>query len=155
MARPTNVISRDSMAATTQTTDLATDILESCIRGFHVYKAVWNPTLGEELVCEKEFCNICDPYAVAFQRLATSTSFETVGHVPHHIFAMCYFFINRGGNITCQVTGSRRYSADLVHGGLEIPYLYTFSGSIKDVQKIRNLISHCVKPTYCVFRYCS
>ena len=149
MATSTNVIARVSMAATTRATDLVTDVLESCIRGFHIYKAVWNPTLGEELVCETEFGNIRDPYAVAVQRLATSSSFKTVGHVPRHIFAICFFFINRGGNITCQVTGSRRYSADLVQGGLEIPCLYTFSGSIKDVQTIRNLISHCVKPAVC------
>ncbi len=30
-------------------------IFNSCIRGHHVYKRIWAPVLGEELLCEPEF----------------------------------------------------------------------------------------------------
>ena len=26
----------------------------SCVRGFHVYRFLWNPVLGEELICRRE-----------------------------------------------------------------------------------------------------
>ena len=34
--------------------------LESCVRGHHIYKAVWSPFVGEELVCLKEDNNSHD-----------------------------------------------------------------------------------------------
>ena len=37
----------------------------------------------------------------------------TVGHVPKRISLICSSFLRRDGIITCQVTGTRRYSADL------------------------------------------
>jgi len=46
-------------------------------------------------------------------------------------------FIKQGGDITCVVTGSRRYSSDLVQEGLEIPYTLIFCGKEKLVQNIK------------------
>ena len=40
----------------------------SCIRGHHVYKNVWTPTLGDELECRREGDNDFDRYAVAVLR---------------------------------------------------------------------------------------
>ena len=37
-------------------------VLDSCVRGHHVYNSIWAPTVGEKLVCEVEFRNIHDPY---------------------------------------------------------------------------------------------
>ena len=42
---------------------------ESCIRGYHVYGAVWSPTSGERLYCERETRNLEDPYAVSVLKL--------------------------------------------------------------------------------------
>ena len=36
----------------------------SVIRGFHVYKAIWTPTIGEELSTDREHGNPADQYAV-------------------------------------------------------------------------------------------
>jgi len=41
----------------------ATFTLVSCIRGCHVYKDVWDPSLGESIHCEHEDRNPQDPYA--------------------------------------------------------------------------------------------
>ena len=43
--------------------------VDSVVRGFHVYKDVWNPVVGETLICEKEFGNLHDPYAVMLCQL--------------------------------------------------------------------------------------
>ena len=39
--------------------------LTSCVRGYHVYKDIWNPPVGETVDCEREDRNPEDPYAVA------------------------------------------------------------------------------------------
>ena len=48
---------------------------------------------------------------------------DVVGHVPRKISAVCSLFLPQNGSIHCKVTGSRRYSRDIVQGGLEIPFL--------------------------------
>lgn len=82
-----------SMASTFLTT--------SCIRGHHVYKSVWTPTLGEELECRREGDNNFDGYAVAVLRRGV-----VVGHIPRKISALSSIFLQRNGQITCVVTGS-------------------------------------------------
>ena len=36
--------------------------MESCVRGFHVYKDIWIPAIGEVLSCKGEDKNIMDSY---------------------------------------------------------------------------------------------
>lgn len=112
-------------------------VFDSCIRGYHVYKNIWTPSLGETLICELEFGNVHDPYAVAVKKASAGT----IGHIPRNISALCHFFMRRNGIITCQVTGARRYSSDLVQGGLEVPCTYTFVGTGKDIAKAKKLLS--------------
>ena len=54
--------------------------LQLCMRGFHVYKNVWEPTVDEVLLCEREIGNSHDTFAVAVRN-----SSEIVGHVPMQI----------------------------------------------------------------------
>ncbi len=37
---------------------------ESCMRGYHVYKDIWEASVGEELPCQRENGNHADPFAV-------------------------------------------------------------------------------------------
>ena len=83
-------------------------ILDSCIRGYHVYKDLWNATPGETLTCIREWGNRNNVFAVAMQ-----SDGNIVGHVPRHISCICTLFIRRGGVLNCLITGSRRYSRDL------------------------------------------
>ena len=48
---------------------------DTCVHGFHVYKDVWRPVIGEELRYQREEYNPRDPYAVAV------TSAVIFGHV--------------------------------------------------------------------------
>ena len=50
-------------------------VVDTVLSGFHVYKDVWNPVIGETLFCTPEFGNIHDPYAVA-----ACKGVEIVGH---------------------------------------------------------------------------
>jgi len=53
--------------------------LQSCVRGFHVYSTILNPTLGEILPCQRELTNLTDRYAAAVLESSTGT---IVGHLP-------------------------------------------------------------------------
>lgn len=106
----------------------------SCVRGYHVYKTIWTPFIGETLLCEPEFGNIEDPYAV---KVVDSAS-VTIGHVPRKISTLCHTFLVRSGSIVCQITGPRRYS---VQGGLEVPCNFIFTGSDGDIFKLKKLIN--------------
>ena len=65
-----------------------------------MYKSNWVPIVGETLACEVEFGNIHNPYAAAVRKPGVDeSSFETVGHVPRKISALCHFYIRRAGII--------------------------------------------------------
>ena len=38
--------------------------VETVVRGYHMYKEVWDATIGQVLPCQKEHGNVHDPYAV-------------------------------------------------------------------------------------------
>ena len=59
-----------------------------CVRGYHVYRDIWNASIGETLVCEREPTNEKDRYAVAVKKAGT-----IVGHVPRKISRMCSLFL--------------------------------------------------------------
>jgi len=111
--------------------------LDSCVRGYHIYGESWTAVFGEMLCTDRELHNVVDRYAVAVTK---ADSGETVGHVPLEISRLCSMFIEQGGDITCVVTGSRRYSSDLVQGGLEIPCTLIFRGKEKLVRSIKKLM---------------
>ena len=39
--------------------------VDSCIRGHHIFKNIWTPTMGEQLSCKREIGKNKDRYAVA------------------------------------------------------------------------------------------
>ena len=102
------------------------------VRGYHVYRDVWHATMAEQLPCQREIGNVADPFAVAIVK-----SGAICGHVPRRISSVYSVFLRRNGSIVCCITGSRRYSADLVQGGLEI---LTFEGSSPLVLKAKALL---------------
>ena len=71
---------------------MATFEMDSCVRGHHISKTFWSPTIGEELLCQSEEGNSKDPYAVA---LVEKTKGAVVGHVPRKISAACSVYSER------------------------------------------------------------
>jgi len=112
--------------------------MESAVRGYHVYQTIWSSRVGEQLECRCEDHNIHDMYAVAVMK----PGIGVVGHLPRRISTPCNRFIENHGTITCIVTGSRRYSADLEQGGLEIPAKLIFEGGEEMIDQVRLLIQN-------------
>lgn len=112
----------------------------SCVRGFHVYYTIWHVVNGEELMCEREPSNRRDRYAVAVIK-----EDEIIGHLPREISRICSLFLLRGGSITCRITGSRRYSADLPQGGVEIPCTLLFEGQGNEIKKVIKLMGRRIR----------
>ena len=105
------------------------------MRGFHVYGTIWSPVVDEELTTAQEPHNPEDRYAVSVIKNDT-----VVGHIPRELSKMCWYFLQRGGEILCTITGSRRRS-NLMEGGLEIPCIYTFRGKKNLVDKLKSIMS--------------
>ena len=111
-------------------------VFHTCVRGYHVYQDVWVPATDEMLSCCREVGNPHDPFAVKVTKAGI-----TVGHLPKKISSTCSLFIFNGGSISCKVTDShRRYSSDLVQGGLEIPCIIRLQGTKELIDKASKLL---------------
>ena len=105
--------------------------IESAVRGHHIFKRIWTPHIGEELVLRAEHGNTVDRFAVAVMK-----DTNVVGHVPIEYSRVLWYFLQRRHSIVvCKITGSRRLSE--VRGkGLEVPCEYIFKGQTKHVEKL-------------------
>ena len=109
--------------------------IERAVRGHHIFKSVWQPVIGEILHTKREESNPVDRHAVA----VIKTSQQTVGHMPREISQIAWFFLERGGEIECKITGGRRLSP--ISGKcLEVPCQYTFRGKDELVKKLIRLL---------------
>ncbi len=95
--------------------------------------------LGKSCHVERSMAKTQDPYAVA-----VLDGVNVISHVPNKISSICSIFLQLGGNIICQVTSTRRYSADLPQGGLEIPCILIFEGVAKDIAKLDKLVKYAL-----------
>ena len=107
--------------------DEETYVLESVVRGHHVYKAYLDPVIGESLQVHCEGTNSYDTYAVA-----TSRNGNVVGHVPTEFSSI---FLQHGGRISCEITGRRKVST-MVLKGLVVPCTYTYFGKPAMIIKV-------------------
>ena len=91
----------------------------------HRHTGATTPTLAtvhkSHITWIREVGNRHNPYAIAVKKDEI-----VIRHPPHKISCICSIFIRQGGKIYCTVTNSRRYSADLAQGGMEIPCTLTF-----------------------------
>ena len=95
---------------------------ESVVRGFHVYNAIWTPVLNTEHSTQQEHGNTEDQYAVSI-----INNDVVVGHVLKELSQTFWLFIERGGEISCKLTG-RRLRSPLLQGGMEIPCICALRG---------------------------
>ena len=76
----------------------------SNIKGYHVYKSVWTPTLQEQVYGEIEPHNPVDKYAVAVKK-----DEKVIGHLPlgeNGKFAKAIFYFLRADPYAkCNITG--------------------------------------------------
>ncbi len=109
----------------------------SVVRGYHIYKDIWEAPIGETLPCKCERSNRHDPFAVSI----TNHDAAIVGHVPRRISPACSMFLRRSGTIKSRIIGARQYSGDLAQGGLEIPCVYEFTGTCDNIHKLKTILA--------------
>ena len=108
----------------------------SAVRGYHVYRDVWEPSVEEKLVARREFDNRFDKFAVK-----VLNGEETVGHLPREYSRIAWYFLARGGSISVEVSGDRRHCKQLC-GGMEIPCRVKFTCSRKAMlNRLKDLLT--------------
>ena len=113
--------------------------------GFHFYREIWNPRIGEKLEIEQEYGNVEDPFAMAIKAKPRFRVrfWETVGHIPREISRFCHYFINYGGFLEGRVSNPRYRPSPIPSGGLEIPIRLVVKRNDSDYrvfQKMKNLL---------------
>ena len=94
----------------------------AAIRGYHVYRDVWQPQQNEILVCYHEYGNIYDMFAIKTCRVDVGAE-TIVGHLPIEVSRLTKFLLDRGATVTATLTSKSYRRSPLVQGGLEIPCL--------------------------------
>ena len=70
--------------------------VRTAVRGYHIYKEVWPPAIGEEFVCRQERDNDHDRHAVSVHKEGD----DVLGHLPREISSVAFFFLEHDGCIT-------------------------------------------------------
>lgn len=109
-------------------------MLESSVRGHHIYKRVWTPVIGQQLQVQAQRGNTHGRHAVS-----TVHAGVIVGHMPREIAKTASYFLQHGGRITCEVTGRRKLSS-VPSKGLVVPCEYTFWGKPKIIKRLVKLM---------------
>ena len=88
---------------------------DSYIRGYHAYRDIWSPVVGEILLLKREPDNLVDASVVAVWK-----EDKIVGHVPYNIASVISQFLRRDCNKGfVQVTGNKVNRG--AGYGLEVP----------------------------------
>ena len=113
--------------------------LYSDVQGYHVYRDVWEPSVGEKLVAQREFDNHFDKSAVK-----VFNGEETVSHLPRKYSRIAWYFLAHGGSISVEVSGHRQHCKRLC-GGMEIPCRVKFTCSRKAMlNRLKDLLTRKV-----------
>ena len=92
--------------------------LQATVRGFHVYKALWESKDSEELACFHEENNPHDPFAIKTCQLDSG---KIDDHLPKELSRISKFILDRGAKIDVKLPETHYRRSPLVQGGLEIP----------------------------------
>lgn len=132
------------------------------LRGFHVYKEIWKPKVGDVLTCIHERNNQHDRYAIAATKLLPGRlSNVTLGHLPREISRFTRFLISRGADVFVTVKDAHFRRSPLIQGGLEIPVEATVrmeasTKNIEAIERFKQLVEqHYKEPVNGQFEDCT
>ena len=133
-------------------TDTGIFLLESYVRGYHVYMNIWNATINDYLQCKIEESNEFDPSAVALFH-DDCLEEKVVGHVHIHLSKIFHRFWKLPFcSISAVVIGKRVNRG--VGDGLEIPVEYKFFGDARAVSWADNQIKKTEKNVNILVKKC-
>ena len=94
------------------------------MRGFHVYRDIWKPSLNQFINFKQERNNRYDRFAVAgMTKLPETLAASIFGHMPRELSCFIWYAIKRGARITATLVSTQAKDSPLVQGGLEIPVI--------------------------------
>ena len=97
------------------------------VRGYHYYRAVWEPKVNEILNCSHEQNNVFDRFAIKTTK--ENHNNQIVGHLPIKVSRVIKYLIDRGAEITAQLTSTNYRRSPLIKGGSSVVFLvWTNSG---------------------------
>ena len=99
-------------------------VFSAAVRGFHVYRDIWNPQIDEELICLHEERNLFDMFSI---KTCRTSDRAIVGHLPREISRPTKYLIDRGAKVTAKLSSTNYRKSPLFQGGLEIPCIVTVS----------------------------
>ena len=114
----------DTEDANGQANDLTDRFIVACAsRGFHEYRKIWKPKLGQRLRVAFEKYNVYDPYCCALYARSKCTIHGrcVVGHIPRELSRFCKYFLDYSGVIDATVTSVDFRRSPIPQGELEIP----------------------------------
>ena len=76
--------------------------VDSVVRGYHVYLAVWEPHVEGRFIALHESGNPHDSHVMAVYR--NEDPGVIVGHLPRELSRLCHYFTRHEGKITGEVT---------------------------------------------------
>ena len=67
--------------------------LSCASRGFHKYREIWNPILGQNLSVQQELGNVHGPFALSLSVKIPGelTKRDIIGHIPREISRFCHY----------------------------------------------------------------
>ena len=107
----------------------------SNIKGYHVYKSVWTPTLQEQVYGDIEPHNPVDKYAVAVKK-----DEKVIGHLPlgeNGKFTIIFYFLRADPCAKCYITVVGK-AVNLGDGdGTQVPRILHLSGQKSMVEILK------------------
>ena len=94
------------------------------LRGFHLYRDIWKPSLNQFINFKQERNNRYERFAVAgMTKLPGTLAASIVGHMPRELSRFIWYAIERVARITATLVSTQAKDSPLVQGGLEIPVI--------------------------------
>ena len=102
--------------------------MTSCVRGYHRYKHLWTPVVGQKYNCKREPSNRYDTYAIAVHHDG-----NIVGHVPRDYSEVFSSFLDDPEvTLCCEIIAEPKYSYPDPKYGQEVPCKYEFKAGSEE-----------------------
>ena len=84
------------------------------LRGFHVYRDIWKPSLNQFISFKQERNNCYDRFAVAgMTKLPGTLAASIVDHMPRELSRFIWYAIERGARITATLVSTQAKDSPL------------------------------------------
>ena len=118
--------------------------IDTYVKGYHVYKNIWNPTVNEQWETEIEPDNVMDKYAVWVKKNTSIVGHLTLGKNGKFV-KMIFYFLRADQDAECKVV---IIGKEVNLGGadkMQVPYKLKISGPRKMVEILRKNIPRSIK----------